>query len=449
MEQEQTNEDKSTKQFKEYARFVISGSKSDDTAEAITDRINTLKGIIFKGRNIEDISVNEVRKIQQDVYENRKKILKAYEDFQKDRNTSNFKKTINGLNQRFQERFPSSPPSPSDTEDNKPSKLREQVRSVTSLVSSKGRRVISNVNAAISNSKEMFRTAMNKGASLTTSLRAIIASATPPGNNAETNIANYTKAQARIDNDNIAWFKWESAHSRSPVEHERMKYNEAVRRMRAIISLVIKYKGNPGYDVIRDKGRQRVLDMFSDGFGTRAELERVKETYDLNTKLPTTEGASVSSSSVESSPPPSSSVEASSAPASSSSTSTVPIQPPISPSNVADDNDDDDDAYDDDNDEIKDPLGAYKFSSESKKKALTVIANLNNEPGSYGKVYGVDFENTGVGFNKQFGSSKGGKIRRHTIKKNRHYIRRTTIRRRQYKNNNKNNRSSKNSSNTY
>lgn len=431
MEQEQTNKDKSTKQFKEYARFVISGTKSDDTAEAITNRINTLKGILFKGRNIEDISINEVREIQQDVYENRKKILKAYEDFQKDRNTSNFKKTINGLNQRFQERFPSSPPSPSDTEDNKPSKLREQVRRVTSLVSSKGRRAISNVNTAISNSKEMFRTAMNKGASLTTSLRAIIASATPPGNNEETNIANYTKAQARIDNDNIAWFKWESANSRSSIEHDQMKYNEAVRRMKAIIFLVIKYKGKPGYDIIRDKGRQRVLDMFSNGFGTRAELERVKETYDHNTKLPTTEGASVSSSSVEEA------AEASSAPApSSSSTSTVHIQPQISPSNADDDDDDD-------------PLGAYKLSAESKTKASTVMANLKNEPGLYGKVYGVDFDTTGVGFNKQFGSSKGGKIRRHTIKKNRRYIRRTTIRRIQYKNNNKKNRSSKNSSNTY
>ena len=58
------------------------------------------------------------------------------------------------------------------------------------------------------------------------------------------------------------------------------------------------------------------------------------------------------------------------------------------------------------------------------------MAKLNNEPGSYGKGYGVDFEKTGVSFNKQFGSSKGGKRRRHTIKKNRRSIRRTTIRRR-------------------
>ena len=291
MEKEQTNEDNSTKKFKEYARFVISGTKSDDTAEAITHRINTLKGILFKGRDIQDISVNEVRGIQKDVYENREKILKAYEDFQKDRNTFNFKKTINDLNQRFQKRFPSSPSSPSDTEYNKPRKFIEQVRSVTSLVSSKGRK-------AISDSKDMFITAMNKGASLTTSLRAIIASATPPGNNKETNIANYTKAQARIDNDNIAFFKWESADSRTPDEHRQMKINEAVRRMKAIIFLVIEYKGKPGYDIIREKGRQRVLDMFSNGFGRDAELERVEETYDFNTKLPTTEGASVSSSSL-------------------------------------------------------------------------------------------------------------------------------------------------------
>ena len=440
MEKEQ-NEDKSTKKFKEYARFVISGTKSDDTAEAITHRINTLKGILFKGRNIEDISVNEVKEIQQDVYENRKKILQAYADFQKDRNTSNFKKTINGLNQRFQERFPSFPPSPSDTEDNKPSKFREHVRSVTSLVSSKGRRAISNVNAAISNSKKMFRTAMNKGASLTTSLRAIIASATPPGNNEETNIANYTKAQARIDNDdydNIAWFKWESAHSRTPKQHKRMKYNEALRRMRAIILLVIKYKGKPGYDIIRDKGRQRVLKMFSNGFGTEAELERVEETYDKDTKLPTTEGASVSSSSVESSPPPSSveaAAEASSAPApSSSSTSTVPIHHQKSPLNayVDNDNDDDDDADDDDDDaddDDNDPLGAHRLSPTSKNTGVGFNNGVIKDPLGAHR-FSQKFKNRRDGFNNPVGYNRGGKRRRHTIKKNRRSIRRTTIRRR-------------------
>ena len=118
MDQEETNEDKLTKQFKDYARFIISGADDDDTAQAITDRINTLKGIIFKGRKIKDISVNDVREIRENVNENRKKILKAYEDFQKDENTSNIKKTINGLNQRFKERFSSSTPSQSDTEHN-------------------------------------------------------------------------------------------------------------------------------------------------------------------------------------------------------------------------------------------------------------------------------------------------------------------------------------------
>ncbi len=97
MDQENTNEDRLTKQFEDYARFIISGADDDDTAQAITDRINTLKGIIFKGRRIKDISVDEVIKIRTNVNENRKKILKAYEDFHKISNTSNIKKTINGL----------------------------------------------------------------------------------------------------------------------------------------------------------------------------------------------------------------------------------------------------------------------------------------------------------------------------------------------------------------
>lgn len=288
MDQEETNEDKLTKQFEDYARFIISGADDDDTAQAITDRINTLKGIIFKGRKIKDISVDEVIKIRTNVNENRKEILKAYKDFHKNRNTSNIKKTINNLNQRFKERFSSSPHSQSDTEHNEPSKLGERVRSVTSLVSSKSRN-------AIDDSKEMLKKAKENAGRFMTSIETKIASVTPPGNNAETNIANYTRVQDSIVGDTLKWFEWEKAKTRTPEKHESIKINEARRRMFAIIKLVIKYKGHPGYDKIRDKGKQEIIGMYTECFGNRANLSNVEDTYEHYTKLPTTEGASVSS----------------------------------------------------------------------------------------------------------------------------------------------------------
>ena len=290
MDQEETNEDKLTKQFEDYARFIISGADDDDTAQAITDRINTLKGIIFKGREIKDISVNDVSEIRKNVNENRKKILKAYEDFQKDRNTSNIKKTINGLNQRFKERFSSSPPSQSDTEHNEPSKLGERVRSVTSLVSSKGRK-------AIDDSKEMLKKAKENAGRFMTSIETKIASVTPPGNNAETNIATYTRVQDSIVGDPLQWFEWEKADTRTSEEHDRLKRSEARRRMFAIIKLVIKYKGKPGYDKIREEGKQEIIGMYTKCFGERANLRNLEDTYERYTQLPATEEASVSSSS--------------------------------------------------------------------------------------------------------------------------------------------------------
>jgi len=294
MDQEETNEDKLTKQFEDYARFIISGADDDDTAQAITDRINTLKGIIFKGRRIKDISVDEVIKIRTNVNENRKKILKAYEDFHKISNTSNIKKTINGLNQRFKERFSSSTPSQSDTEHNEPSKLREQVRSVTSLVSSKGRK-------AIDDSKKMLKKAKENAGRVMTSIETKIASVTPPGNNAETNIANYTKVQDSIVGDPLEWFEWEKADTRTSHDHDRIKSIEARRRMNAIIRLVIKYKGHPGYDKIREEGKQEIISMYTRCFGNRVILSDIENTYERYTKLPATEGASVSSSSSSSS----------------------------------------------------------------------------------------------------------------------------------------------------
>jgi hypothetical protein len=395
MDQEETNEDKLTKQFEDYARFIISGADDDDTAQAITDRINTLKGIIFKGRKIKDISVDEVIKIRTNVNENRKEILKAYKDFHKNRNTSNIKKTINNLNQRFKERFSSSPHSQSDTEHNEPSKLGERVRSVTSLVSSKSRN-------AIDDSKEMLKKAKENAGRFMTSIETKIASVTPPGNNAETNIANYTRVQDSIVGDTLKWFEWEKAKTRTPEKHESIKINEARRRMFAIIKLVIKYKGHPGYDKIRDKGKQEIIGMYTECFGNRANLSNVEDTYEHYTKLPTTEGASVSS-----------------------------------PSNVAYDDDEDDD--DDDDDDEDDPLGVIS-SGKSLLRAKELLEDQEKQPGEYGK--NVKFYKLGVGFDKHFGSD-GGKRRRRTIKKNRRSIRRTTIRRRQYKNKNKNNRSFK------
>ena len=433
MEQQQTNEDKSTKQFKDYARFVISGSNSDDTAQAITDRINTLKGIIFNGRKIEDISDNEVREIQRDVYENRKKILKAYEDFQKDKNTSNIKKTINDLNQRFQERLSSSQ---SDTEDNEPSKLRERVRSITSSVSS--------------NSKQMLKTAMEKAGMFTTSIGTKIASATPPGNNAETNIANYTRVQDSIVGDPLEWFELEKADTRTPEKRDEIKIIEARRRMNAIIKLVIKYKGHPGYDKIREEGKKEIIGMYTKCFGKRANLRNLEDTYEHYTKLPTTEGASVSSPSQVAPSQLAQSQVAPSQVAQSQDDETVIKDTQIkyktmngqadvdaaskSPSFSSSSIDDIDWGKGED-----DPLGVIS-SGKSLLRAKKLLKDQEKQPGEYGK--NVKFYKLGVGFDKHFGSD-GGKRRRRTIKKNRRSIRRTTIRRRQYKNKNKNNRSFK------
>jgi hypothetical protein len=88
-----------------------------------------------------------------------------------------------------------------------------------------------------------------------------------------------------------------------------------------------------------------------------------------------------------------------------------------------------------------DPLGAISLE-KSPSRAKEVLKDQQSEPGEYGRVYGVDFENLGIGFSRHFGTG-GSKRKRCSIKKNRRSIRRTTIRRRQYKNNNKKNRSFK------
>jgi hypothetical protein len=543
MEQENTKEDKLTKQFKDYARFVISGADDDDTAQAITDRINTLKGIIFKGRNIDNISVDEVRIIRENVNENRKEILKTYKDYQKNRDTSNFKKKINDLNQRFQERFSSSPPSQYDTEDNKRSKLGERVRSVTRLVSS--------------NSKQMLKTAMANAGRFKTSIGTKIASATPPGNNAETNIANYTRVQDSIVGDTLEWLEWEKAGTRAPGVHDRTKIDEAKRRMFAIIRLVIKYKGHPGYDKIREEGKKEIISMYTKCFGDRVILSDLEDTYERYTKLPTTEGVSASSSSQvaqsQVAPPQV-------APAQDDKTGIKDTQIKYKTKNgtvfnisvkigentvtlsfdknvnggslvnfiiengLLNTSDEFHGAvviagfvpryhvltnlritvskkdytnfiktvlnkninwvltlskeskditipgtwYSDENLDIKtvkqadvaaaasksppssssstddidwgkeedDPLGVIS-SGKSRSRAKKLLEAQEEEPGEYGK--NLKFYRFGVGFDNHFGG--GGKIRRHTIKKNRRSIRRTTIRRRQYKNKNKNNRS--------